>query len=412
MLNGAGRGVGRVALAAWNARPLWLALGIANLLAGIVIALRPGQSQDLLLVAHWCREWFVGGVSPYPGPAFTTNYPPYTLAFLFPLALVPERLLGGAWAVSNAALAALVGWLGVRLTPFERRRHDGILTWIGFFLAWESVRVGLGIGQFTLLAVACGLAAVTCRGTIWRGLFLSFAMIKPQVGVAFALWAMLDGSLLALAIAALPLTLGTVAFAARLGQSPLQVVASYGSVLRHQMSGPAFKQGSLELRPLVRDLIVQPAIADAVHVGLIAGMLVLLIVAYRRMSPANRALFLLPLTCLWTLMSVYHPTYDMVLLWPVSVAMSNWQAHLRPRAIVVAAVVAVQLALVVDIPGLWWKLNGRSPIVAEGTVGAAIQHVDRLLVLALFAALIAVSSRWQSAGVSSLSVPRHAVPAS
>jgi hypothetical protein len=239
-------------------------------------------------------------------------------------------------------------------------------------------------------------------------------MIKPQVGVAFALWAILEGSAAAVWIATVPVVAGTIVFAARLGQNPLTVVALYADVLRHQLSGPGFREGALELRPLVHDLIVNPAIADAVHMGIVAGTLVLIVWAHRRMSPASRALFLLPLTCLWTLMSVYHASYDLVLLWPVTVAFSNWQGHVRPHAVLLAAIAFIQLALLVDIPGLWWRLNGR-PVSSdhEGALATAILHFDRLLVLALFATVVMVSMRWHPARIQSVAaLPSNAVPAS
>ena len=46
---------------------------------------------------------------------------------------------------------------------------------------------------------------------------------KPQVGVAFLLWAILEGSLMSVVIAALPAVVGTLAFAARLGENPLRI---------------------------------------------------------------------------------------------------------------------------------------------------------------------------------------------
>jgi len=386
----------------WYSRRLWLVLGIANLSAGVLIAMRPSQSADVQTVVQWCRDWLIRGVSPYPGVDFRTNYPPYALALLSPLAIIPRPLLTVTWAITSAALAAAVGWLALKSTPFSSRGGQAVLIPVGMFLAWESVRVGLGLGQFTLVALASGLAALAYRGTIGRGVLLGIAMIKPQVGVAFVLWAILEGSLTAVLIAALPALLGTLAFAARLGESPLRVAATYGEIVRHEIAAPGFRQGALELRPLVHGLIGQPAIADTVHLGLVAGALILLVLAHRRMSAANRALFLLPLTCLWTLMSVYHPAYDLVLLWPVLVAWSKWQVQVRrPGAIVVAAAAAVQLALIVDIPGLWWKLNGRVMFTDhDGLIATAAQHFDRLLVLALFAAVITVSIRWQPPAVA------------
>ena len=383
-----------LALDVLNSRRFWLVLGMANLSAAVLIALGPSHSPDVRTVANWCRHWLLDGVSPYPGAEFRTNYPPYALVLLSPLAVVPQRFLELTWALVSAALAVIVGWLGLKSTPVQSRGGQPLLISVGFFLAWESLRVGIGLGQFTLVAVASGLAAVLYRGTIGRGILLGIAMIKPQVGVAFVLWAMLDGAWAAGVIAAVPIVLGTIVFAARLGQSPLNIAAAYGEVLRHEVGGTGFRQGSIELRPLFHDLIGQGRMADVVHVVFAAAALVIVVLALRRMSSVNRALFLLPLTCLWTLMSVYHPAYDLVLLWPASVALSNWQARVRPRTLVVAALSAVQLALVVDIPGLWWKLNGRvaSPVHA-GIVAAGFQHFDRFLVLGLFAALITVSIR-------------------
>jgi hypothetical protein len=169
---------------ALNARPLWLALGIANVSAGVLIALRPAQSFDVGMVAQWCRDWFIHGVNPYRGPDFRTNYPPYALVFLSPLAIVPQHLLKGTWAIVSVALAALAGWLGMRVTPFQDSGNHKVRLSVGVFLAWESLRVGLGLGQFTLLALVSGLGGRLSQQDGTR-ILLGIAMIKPQVGVAF-----------------------------------------------------------------------------------------------------------------------------------------------------------------------------------------------------------------------------------
>jgi hypothetical protein len=381
-----------VLLAALTFRPLWLVLGLANLAAGVVIALRPLQSQDLIQVVGWCRDWLINGVNPHPGPRFTTNYPPYAIVWLSPLATLPEGLLKATWAIGNVALAAWVAWLGVKLA--SERNRGAILVSGAFFLAWQSLRIGVGNGQFTLLVFACGLAAIATRSSAARGILLGVALIKPQVALPFVLWAMLEGSLISLMIAAVPVIVGTKLFALRLGESVFHVAALYVDVLRHELSGPGYRRGTFELRPLVNAVITQPAIADAANLVLIAGTFVLMVVVSRRMSAHDRVRFLLPLTCVWTLMSVYHPVYDSVLLWPTLVAMSSWQSGGRPKSIVVAAICAMQFVMVVDIPGLWWKLNGRpaSPIPG-GLIVGAIQHFDRLLVIALFATLVMVSTR-------------------
>jgi glycosyl transferase family 87 len=400
----AGPFAGSSALKVLSSRRLWLLVGMANVAAGVWIANRPPQSPDVWTVAHWCREWLLNGKSPYPGSEFRTNYPPYALVLLSPLAIIPERILGLTWALISAALAVTVGWLGLKATSVAARDRQALVISVGFFLSWESLRVGLGLGQFTLVALTCGLGAVVSRERVTRGVLLGLSMIKPQVGIAFLLWAMLEGAWDSVVISALPIVLGTLVFAARLGQSPLGVVAAYSDVFLHQVSGAAFRRGTLELRPLIHDVVGQAAVADAIHVAFVAGTLVFLVLVHRRMSPANRALFLLPLACLWTLMCVYHSAYDLVLLWPATIALWSWQLRARAGAGVIAALSVLQLALVVDIPGLWWKAAGRprSPVF-EGFGPAALQHFDRFLVVALFATIVALSIRSQPAATSATS---------
>ncbi|HEX7796624.1 MAG TPA: glycosyltransferase family 87 protein [Vicinamibacterales bacterium] len=389
---------------ALSSRRLWLLVGVANVAAGVWIACRPAQSRDVWTVAHWCRDWLLSGVSPYPGAEFRTNYPPYALVLLSPLAIIPDRILGLTWSLISAALAVTVGWLGLKASGVTAREHEALVVSIGFFLAWESLRVGLGLGQFTLVALACGLGAVVSRERVTRGVLLGLSMIKPQIGVAFLLWAMLEGAWASVVISALPIVLGTIVFAARLGQSPLGVAAAYSDVFLHQVSGAGFRQGSLELRPLIHDVVGTAAVADMIHTAFVAATLVFLVFAHRRMSTANRSLFLLPLTCLWTLMSVYHAAYDLVLLWPATIALWSWQLRARAGAGVIAVLAALQLALIVDIPGLWWKVAGRPESPAfEGWGPAVLQHFDRFLVVALFATLIALSIRSRPAVTASTS---------
>jgi glycosyl transferase family 87 len=400
-MNPATRGAGSVALTALRSRRLWFLVGITNLAAGVWIASH--RSPDVWTVTHWCRDWLINGVSPYPGVEFRTNYPPYALVLLSPLTIVPERVLGLTWGLISAALALTVGWLGLKVSRVTTRDQAFVVS-VGFFLSWESLRVGLGLGQFTLVALACGLAAVVSRERVARGVLLGLSMIKPQVGIAFLLWALLEGAWTSVVISALPIVLGTLVFAARLGQSPLSVAAAYSDVFRHQVSGIGFRQGTLELRPLIHDIVGRPAVADMVHAAFVAGTLVFLVFAHRRMSTPNRSLFLLPLTCVWTLMSVYHAAYDLVLLWPATIALWSWQLRTRAGVGVIAALSVLQLALIVDIPGLWWKAAGRpaSPVF-EGFGPAALQHFDRFVVVALFATIGALSIRSQPAATSSTS---------
>jgi hypothetical protein len=82
----------------------------------------------------------------------------------------------------------------------------------------------------------------------------------------------------------------------------------------------------------------------------------------------------------------------------------RWRLRAHAGAGVIAALSVLQLALVIDIPGLWWKAAGRPRFpVFEGFGPAALQHFDRFLVVALFATIVALSIRSQPAATSSTS---------
>jgi hypothetical protein len=359
--------------------PWWLALGIANVLVGVAIALRPIGSRDVGWLWIWTRIW-LQGTNPYHWP-IPADYPPWAVVLLSPLGMVPAGALPALWAAAGISLAIAVAWLGPKAAAVE---SPPVRLAIGIFLSWAAVRYGLGNGQFALLVVACGLAAVWLarRGSAWSGVLLGAAMVKPHLGIAFLAWAVVAARWRTIGIAAVSLAAATVAFGARLQESPLSVIVQYLRQVNREVRGEHALRGSVELRPLLESIIGDSPVAVAVHAAIVAAGFAAIVWTLSRQPPPGRERLALPLFCLWTLVSAFHNSYDLVLLWPVWVLL--WERCQR-RPHLIYSLAAVQAALVIGVPGLWWKVGG--------SAAGAGPHFDRVLVAGLLVYLVAVSSR-------------------
>jgi hypothetical protein len=134
-----------------------------------------------------------------------------------------------------------------------------------------------------------------------------------------------------------------------------------------------------------------------VLVDLFAGvaavsLLVLVCVLGVKEGRSNRAvLYSAPgLAGVWSLLTFYHLTYGFILLLPLAalLLLDNTSATFSFRRRVFWV---MQLALMFDVPGLWRRfgpLTGASPTISEFTI-----HVDRLVMLGLFAAVATLAHR-------------------
>jgi hypothetical protein len=76
----------------------------------------------------------------------------------------------------------------------------------------------------------------------------------------------------------------------------------------------------------------------------------------------QRDTIVLQLCCLWALMAVFHNSYDAIMLLPVMVGLYVLAvpgATMSNRCGGTVALWVLQLALVLGIPGLWWRLSER-----------------------------------------------------
>ncbi len=388
------------------------AIALISLAIGITNALRPRQSQDVKTVAEWSELWLWNS-NPY---AFANaDYPPNALVSLAPLALVPESMLAVIWVGLSLVMAGVAVWLTIRQlfpwTPVYGAAVPAVL-----FFSWGGLRIGLGVGQFQLLALALGLAAVAAsnRRPGLSGLLLGLAFLKPHLAAAFFLWAVLTGRVRVMVVAVLVVLAGVLAFSVRLGQSPVEVTGAYLSVLSSELGGPRMAAG-IDLRPVVH-LVLGPTLeAGLAHLVLIAALFSLVVAVSMRGNhrPGHqRDGMLLSACCAFGVLALPHGTYDIVLLLPAAVWLySPWIAPasgLHPEGDSTGRRIMfglMQAALVLEIPGLAYRFDRRSEFALTPALSAVDTAVAALAFgYVVWTALVATSP--QEEGRSMLVIPR------
>jgi len=363
---------GRRALAFWG-----LLAGL-NLAAGLAVATWPERQTDLGTVRRWGREWLVDGHSPYEISNEAPDYPPYAIAFLSPLALLPDRLAPSIWALVNLCLAPIAAYLAVRWAR-PRDALPAVAVPVLMFLCWGGFRTLL---QFSLLSTALGLLAMrlSARGSLASGLALGVALIKPQVAAPFFFWALFERRMATAAAALLTLAAGSAAFCVRAGENPVDLVGRYVRILRSFYAGDAIMVGLSELRPLAALATSNTAVVDAVAmaVGIVLLGLVCALGVKEGAGGAPVAYSAPALAAVWSLLTFYHLTYGFIVLLPAA-ALLLPAGHRPERGLRAWTFWILQTTLMVDVPGTWRRLG---PILGlHARLDAAMPHVDRAVIL-------------------------------
>jgi hypothetical protein len=376
----------------------WTALALANLAAGAVVSSWSDRQLDLRRVAHWARLW-LDGVNVYGAPAEFVDYPPHAIVVLSPLALVADGALVPLWAAFNILLSGAAVYLTVRggCQAVNREFTIHCLTRPALalpmlmFVCWGGFRAQL---QFSLLTLTGGLAAIVWadRRPLWSAAALAIALAKPQIAAPFVLWMLFSRRWrhAAAALAVVVLLFGV--YCAVAGVSPVQVAADYVSIVRTLYTGDDPMQGLGQLRPLLA-AIAAPEAADAIAFGissiLLAGIVWLGIAEGPRPKDMSAALLLAPA---WSLLTFYHLTYGFLLLLPTAATLLSVD-DAATRSFRRRLFWAMQAGLMFDVATVSsWAGPALGAPAAVETIAA---HVDRLLMLALSAALamLAVRSR-------------------
>lgn len=372
----------------------WLPLLAIAAAMSLAMGVRNGllSSLDLAPYLEGARLW-LDGVSPYAVDLPTGFvYLPQS-AFLFaPLAVLPEPVARGVWAVTNALV-----WIGALwvLARTLARGDRPLVPWLVVVAAgWACARVTLGNGQlgvFTVAALVAALAAEQRGRHTLAGLALALALTKWSLSLPFLIYFVARGRWSTLGVAALAMLGGGLIFGLRLGQGPWEVALDYAGVLRAHVG---VKHAFLRTSELTA---AGSAIAStggwlAVE-GALGGALLWSGWACRRIGgPRGRSL-LLAICATVTLTALPHLHYDQVILALAVLPLLAWPDDpLRPSARALALATAALLWL--DLPGSLWKLAGRpDPIPEGGAVWLAYLAFDRVWVALLLVGLVAMTWR-------------------
>jgi hypothetical protein len=370
--------------------PLWALVAAVNLALGLALAANPDRQSDLETVRRWTHAWLFDGVDLYAPLTSGTDYPPHAILFLSPLALLPGAAAAPLWMALNLLLAVLAPVLAARIARPGVARADTVCLAI-LFLGWSGTKALL---QFTLLTLVLGLAAMRLaeRRPGWSAVCLGLALMKPQIGLPFLLWAGFSrhtrvavGSLIVVAA-------GSVAWCVRASADPFHVARRYLEILQVYYAGRGSMVGVSQAGPLIHRLA--PDAAASVATGLLSAALLGIVCAAALRARRGPGLpFAVPaMACIWSLTTFYHLTYGFVLLLPLAALLLLADA-IEPAGwrLPVVTFWAMQVLLVVDAPGLWRRfgpVTWRTPLTE-----AVFQDWYRLALIGLFAAAWAIQRR-------------------
>ncbi len=128
-------------------------------------------------------------------------YPPYWYPFVTALGFLPYKVAATLWGLLNVASVAASAWLFSRALP--KRSRLGFPIVFSALALCEMTAMAIGMGQTSLIllfGISLLYYAGDRRGLLAAGLLL--LMLKPQVGLFFAIFYLVRGRFAAVAIAA------------------------------------------------------------------------------------------------------------------------------------------------------------------------------------------------------------------
>jgi hypothetical protein len=373
-------------------------MAILNLSAGLVITSWPERQGDLDMIEGWGQQWLVAGMNLYATDAMP-NYPPHAVVALSPLGILSHIWAVRVWTILNLCLAVVAPVLAVRIVR-PLAAWPAIALPILMFLCWGGFRTLL---QFSLVTLVFGLLSMKLadRRPAWSGVCLGIALMKPHMAAPFVLWAVFTRRLRVVAIGVTVVIAGLLIFCIRVKADPIAVVQSYARILHtFYMADDGLLVGLAQLRPLIALAISDPGIVKAVAIAIAMGLLALICVLGFAEGKRRDVLMVSapPLVGVWSLLTFYHLTYGFILLLPVATLLI-FENDPATRAFRRAVFWMLQLALMVDVPGMWRRF---APALLPGRAAelwTLPAHADRVLMAALFVCLLVLAFRRRRASM-------------
>lgn len=349
-------------------------LATLNMCGGVLVTLARDQVADLFLVASWLQTWLSGG-NLY-GPGSITDYPPWAIVTLSPLASVPRDWLVAVWIVLNLGLAAVIVW---RLATIGDENAANARNLALLLASTGTIRQLL---QFSHLSYALAIVGAFTASPLIGGLLVGLSLMKPQIGGVIWLWLVLrrDWRRAAYALP-VPLLL-TAVYIAVAPIGALDLATGYRAAITSQYGDPTELPGQSDLRLWLWSLWPEPS-ANAVLSGLVlTGLLVPLVMAVVRRRAYGRDIELLGLCGAISLLAVRHLSYDFLLLLPVLVAWRCPPCAAAPQA-PRWMFFGLAALLVAAVPS-WAKL---ALAHSAPPATAVVLELDRVMCIAVWAAL-------------------------
>jgi hypothetical protein len=315
-------------------------------------------------------------------PGSVVDYPPWAIATLAPLGLVPAAVQAPFWIAVNLGLAVTIAVHLARLTGEPREIRSQLAA---LFLAAAAFRT---LNQFSLFALAIALAGATLHWRTAGGLILGISLMKPQIGGPVLLWVLLAGQYRRVLVALVVPVAIAMFFADHIDSTAVTVLSEYSRVVGSIYGNEVPFTGHTDLKGLL--VAAFPAVPGGLWLPVVVALMLLVPAAYafvRRRSPLDRSLELLAFCGVVSLLAVRHLSYDLVLLLP---ALAAWRAgpfSSRGRAPAEAVLFVAMLAWLWFDPGA----IGRRLAALDGfaAMSALTAHTDRILCLLLWGVLAA-----------------------
>jgi len=300
--------------------------------------------------------------------------------------------------VINLVATGLVLIMGVGLWGREWTIRERLFL-CSLFLAWASFRITVRNGQLSLVITALILGFIWMRRQkrpYAAGILLGLSLIKYPLSFLFMTYTLWKKEWKAAGIA-LGMTIAlTIVYAARLHLSPIRIIRDYTSDIAGNLStkDTAFT-GSTEIKPMIDHFLGgQPRLAIAAALVLWTAALLAVGIAFSRgRNWEDGQLAAISLLTLW---AICHRPYDSLLLIIPAAVFVDLRRQTGGKRVAEWSLALLGL-FAISVPGLLTDRLGLDPAtVARNPAGFIGLHLERLIVMSLFTAMLILMIKHRS----------------